>query len=80
MNELATARNATAAAQDLSKKKETELSQLTKKYNSLQNVHDAEVNELFSSKNTLEFVQQMKNFKKEWTEKTGDDERRQIAT
>ena len=78
--QLKAAKNETTKALDQERKEEHELGEVSKKYDSLKNVHDAEVNELFESKNTLAFVQKMKTFKKEWTEKTGDDERRQIAT
>ena len=42
--------------------------------------HDAEVQELFENKDTLKFVKQMKFYKKEWSDKTSDDDRKHIAT
>lgn len=42
--------------------------------------HDNEVKELFENKHTLKFVKQMKHYKDEWWAKTGDDDRKKIAT
>jgi hypothetical protein len=62
------------------KKSSEELSKTKKDYESLRTKHDAEVQELFENKDTLKFVKQMKFYKKEWSEKTSDDERKHIAT
>ena len=57
-----------------------ELDKVKKQYDSLRNKHDAEVKELFENKDTLRFVKQMKFYKKEWSTKTADEDRKQIAT
>lgn len=79
-SQLLAAKNATTAAEQHEKKTAHDLADITKKYDELKNVHEAEVNDLFESKSTLAFVQQMKTFKKEWAEKAGDDDRRSVAT
>ena len=62
-------------------KKETEELEKTKKeYESLKSKHDTEVKELFENKDTLKFVKQMKFYKKEWANKSGDEDRKKIAT
>ena len=50
------------------------------RYDSLRSKHDAEVKELFENKTTLRFIKEMKKCKKEWAEKTGDEDRKQVAT
>lgn len=62
------------------KKANEELNKVKKDYESLRSKHDAEVQELFENKDTLKFVKQMKFYKKEWSDKTSDDERKHIAT
>ena len=42
--------------------------------------HDTEVKELFENKDTLKFVKQMKFYKKEWADKSDDEDRKKIAT
>ena len=49
-------------------------------YESLKSKHDTEVKELFENKDTLKFVKQMKFYKKEWADKSGDEDRKRIAT
>ena len=58
----------------------TQLKNLTEKYDKLRTQHDQEVSQLFENKHTLKFVQQMKHYKDEWWAKTGDDDRKKIAT
>jgi len=57
-----------------------ELKDLKEKYEKLRSQHDAEVKSLFENKHTLKFVKQMKHYKDEWWAKTGDTDRKQIAT
>lgn len=57
-----------------------ELNKTAQSFDKLKQQHDNEAKELFESKETLQFVQQMKHFKEEWTQKTSDEERRLIAT
>ncbi len=57
-----------------------DLQKTSKEYESLKQKHDEEVTELFENKDTLKFVKQMKFYKQQWGEKTGDDDRKQIAT
>jgi hypothetical protein len=46
----------------------------------LKQQHDEEVKELFENKLTIKFVKQMKHYKEEWQNNSGDDERKKIAT
>jgi len=62
------------------KKKAEELEKTKKDYESLKSKHDTEVKELFENKDTLKFVKQMKFYKKEWAEKSDDEDRKKIAT
>lgn len=57
-----------------------ELKELKEKYEKLRTNHDSEVKELFENKHTLKFVKQMKHYKDEWWNKTGDEDRKKIAT
>ena len=57
-----------------------ELKELKEKYDNLRNKHDSEVKELFENQHTLKFVKQMKHYKDEWWAKTGDEDRKKIAT
>jgi len=57
-----------------------ELKQTKEKLELLSKEHDSEVKELFENKYTLKFVKQMRHYKQEWAEKTGDEDRKKIAT
>lgn len=58
----------------------SEIKALNEKYDKLRTQHDSEVSQLFENKHTLKFVKQMKHYKDEWWNKTGDDDRKKIAT
>lgn len=63
-----------------SAKARDELQKSQRDYESLKKQHDQEVTELFESKDTLKFVQQMKHYKNEWQTNDDDDSRKNIAT
>jgi len=66
--------------EDKLEKSEKELTDLKLKFDNLRSKHDSEVKELFENKHTLKFVMQMKHYKDEWWAKTGDEDRKKIAT
>ena len=79
-NELTAEKNQEAVLRSQVDASNKELKELKEKYDNLRNKHDSEVKELFENQHTLKFVKQMKHYKDEWWAKTGDEDRKKIAT